>query len=222
MLWTGLWTKHEDILQSREERFSKQKGLSYVSMCELLWPSGGNLPHDSPRQGTTWTHTHTHTDSEVHLSVTCCLYRQMHSFLYEDEPLWCLQWHHDYLLRTHTHTHTLPLLAFPRYLVIAKQSKVSLCVWTSRCSGAVQHAIAGSTDEGEITNMHIKLPRQREYSFTISPSSQRPSIRKCASVHVQWTERVVVHNLNVMNLSQACLVFDWLQLFPPLQQILHS
>lgn len=87
---------------------------------------------------------------------------------------------------------------------------------------AEQHITAGTTDDGEITNMHIRLRDVR--GTTLWQFHLRLNIlaSENVSVHDQWTLCVVVLNLNVINLSQVCLVFDWPQLFPPPQQTLHS
>lgn len=95
---------------------------------------------------------------------------------------------------THTHRHTYLCRHFPDVWIMAKQSEVSLRDWTSLRFGAgtARHY----RWRWNYKHVHKVAWRQREHCFTISPTSQHLSVRKCASV--QWTECVVVHNLNVM------------------------
>ncbi len=170
-----------------------------------------------------WWHTHSQIHTRTHRQwgaspVIFCLCRQKQMFLvwrWAPELAAMMSWPPlitCLLTNLHTHTHThLRFRHFTDVWIIANQSEVNLHVWTSlRFSGKYSTSLL-------VVLMKVKL--QTLDCFTISPSSQHRTIRKCTFVNVQWTkcphECVVVHNSNVMNLNQVCQVFDWPQLFPP-------
>lgn len=108
-------------------------------------PRGGSLPHDSPRRHTTWTVvTHKHTDSEQHLLCRLLF------------PVW--RWASVPVViditttcafkppTTHTPSPDGSLLNNQRWVCVSGRPFAR---------EQVQHVTAGSSDEGEITNMQL-------------------------------------------------------------------
>lgn len=186
MLRTGLWTKHGNILQvewllkvyvldngaywrgrgrSREGGFFKQKCLSYASMCEQsvygLGVKTYLMTHLDRTPPGLWWHTYTQTVRYI-FSVTCCLYRQMldvscmnMSFCAAFNDIMKHLLTHVTPLPTHTHTDTHTSAGISQMFGSWLNNQKWVCVTELHFAlGQVQHVI---TDEGEITNMYIKL-----------------------------------------------------------------
>lgn len=122
----------------------------YVCMCELIWPWGGNILHDSPRQDATWTLvTHIHWDSEVHLLCNI-LSVQAESHISCMTMSFCAACNDV----TDPPNHLLTHLHFHRCLDHSQPIR-RVCM-SELHMGQVQHVIVGIIDGREIPNMHIR------------------------------------------------------------------